>query len=85
MRDARTELLQRMALFGGVRADILQFLLAFCPVVTVLRNDFFFHQGEEGDALFVLESGEAAVLKSWGGQNCWFKPSRRAIASERWR
>ena len=69
MQDARTELLQRMALFGGIRADILQFLLAFCPVVAVPRNEFFFHQGEEGDALFVLESGEAAVLKSWGGQN----------------
>ncbi len=53
----------------GVRADILQFLLAFCPVVAVPRNEFFFHEGEEGDALFVLESGEAAVLKSWGGQD----------------
>ena len=69
MQDARTELLQRMAIFGGVRADILQFLLAFCPVVAVPRNEFFFREGEEGDALFVLESGEAAVLKSWGGQN----------------
>ncbi len=69
MQDARTELLQCMAIFGGVRADILQFLLAFCPVVAVPRNEFFFHEGEEGDALFVLESGEAAVLKSWGGQD----------------
>lgn len=69
MRDARTELLQRMAIFGGVRADILHFLLALCPVVAVPKNEFFFREGEEGEALFVLESGNAAVLKSWHGQN----------------
>jgi CRP-like cAMP-binding protein len=69
MQDARTELLQRMAIFGGVRADIIHFLLALCPVVAVPRNEFFFREGEEGDALFVLESGEAAVLKSWRGQD----------------
>ena len=33
------------------------------------RNEFFFREGEDGDALFVLESGEAAVLKSWRGQD----------------
>jgi CRP/FNR family cyclic AMP-dependent transcriptional regulator len=69
MQDARTELLQRMAIFGGVRADVLQFLLAFCPVVAVPRNEFFFHEGEEGDVLFVLENGKAAVLKCWQGQD----------------
>ena len=69
MQDARTELLQRMAIFGGVRADILHFLLEICPMVAVPRNEFFFREGEDGDALFVLESGEAAVLKSWRGQD----------------
>ncbi|MCU0954780.1 MAG: cyclic nucleotide-binding domain-containing protein [Hyphomicrobium sp.] len=69
MHDARIELLQRMAIFGGVRLDILQFLVALCPVVAVSRNEYFFHEGDEGDTLFVLESGEAAVLKSWRGQD----------------
>jgi CRP-like cAMP-binding protein len=68
MQEARIELLQRMAIFGGVRADVLEFLLAVCQAKTVARNGFFFHEGEEGDTLFVLEKGEAAVLKHWGGQ-----------------
>jgi CRP-like cAMP-binding protein len=68
MQEARIELLQRMAIFGGVRADVLEFLLAVCQAKTVPRNGFFFQEGEEGDTLFVLENGEAAVLKQWGGQ-----------------
>jgi CRP-like cAMP-binding protein len=35
--EARIELLQRMPLFGGIRADVLQFLLGLCPVVSVLE------------------------------------------------
>jgi CRP/FNR family transcriptional regulator, cyclic AMP receptor protein len=67
MQEARIELLQRMAIFGGIRADILQSLLLSCPVVEVLTGDFFFREGEEGDSLFVLEAGKAAVLKAWSG------------------
>jgi hypothetical protein len=52
MQEARIELLQRMSIFGGIRADTLQFLLAFCPIVSVATNEFFFreHQGHECDA-----------------------------------
>jgi hypothetical protein len=33
--EARLALLQRMPIFGGIRADVLQFLLALCPIVSV--------------------------------------------------
>jgi len=69
MNEARIELLQRMPIFGGIRADTLQFLLAECPVVSVPVNEFFFQEHEQGDAMFVLEIGEVAVLKSWHGQD----------------
>jgi CRP/FNR family cyclic AMP-dependent transcriptional regulator len=69
MQEARIELLQTMPIFGGIRTDTLQFLLACCPVVAVAKNDFFFREHDLGDSLFVLEMGEAAVLKSWRGQN----------------
>jgi CRP/FNR family transcriptional regulator, cyclic AMP receptor protein len=69
MQEARIELLQTMPIFGGIRTDTLQFLLAFCPVVAVPMNEFFFREHDQGDSLFVLEIGEAAVLKSWRGQN----------------
>ena len=69
MQEARIELLQRMPVFGGIRADVLQFLLGLCPVVSVPANEFFFREHDQADSMFVLEAGKAAVLKSWGGQD----------------
>jgi CRP-like cAMP-binding protein len=68
MQEARIELLQRMPVFGGIRADVLQFLLGLCPLVSVPANEFFFREHDQADSMFVLEAGKAAVLKSWGGQ-----------------
>jgi CRP/FNR family cyclic AMP-dependent transcriptional regulator len=69
MQDARIELLQRMPIFGGVRKETLAFLLGFCPVVPVAKDDYFFRESEPGDALFVIESGKVAVIKSWRGED----------------
>jgi CRP/FNR family transcriptional regulator, cyclic AMP receptor protein len=69
MHEARIELLRRMPIFGGIRADILQFMLGLCSVVPVPTNEFFFHEGDQGDSLFVLEAGKASVLKSWRERN----------------
>jgi CRP/FNR family cyclic AMP-dependent transcriptional regulator len=69
MQEARIELLQRMPIFGGVQADTLQFLLALCPIISVPGNEYFFREHECGDSMFVLEMGEAAVMKSWSGQD----------------
>ncbi len=68
MQQARIELLQRMPIFGGVRANILEFLVGLCPVESVPKNEFFFREGDQADWMFVLEQGKAAVLKSWRGQ-----------------
>ena len=68
MQDARIELLQGMPIFGGIRADVLQFLLGLCPVVSVPTNEFFFREHDQADSMFVLEAGKVAVLKSWRGQ-----------------
>ena len=69
MHDARIELLQRMPVFGGIRTEVLDFLLGSCPIVSVLANEYFFRESEKGDSMFVLETGKAAVTKSWRGQN----------------
>ena len=73
MQEARIELLQRMPIFGGIRADILQFLLGFCPIVSVPTSEFFFREHQQGDSMFVLERGKAAVLKSWRGEDYLLK------------
>jgi CRP-like cAMP-binding protein len=69
MEQARIELLQGMPIFGGVRANILQFLLGLCPVESVSKDAFFFREGDQADSMFVLEAGKVAVLKSWHGQD----------------
>jgi CRP-like cAMP-binding protein len=73
MQEARIELLQRMPVFGGIRADVLQFLLGLCPVVSVPTNEFFFREHDQADSMFVLEAGKAAVLKSWLGQEYFLR------------
>ena len=65
MEQARIELLQRMPVFGGIRADVLRFLLAGCPIVEVPAGEFFFRERDPPDAMYVLEAGKVAVLKSW--------------------
>ena len=58
-----------MPIFGGIRADILQFLLGFCPIVSVPTNEFFFRETPARRFDVRPEAGKAAVLKSWGGQD----------------
>jgi CRP-like cAMP-binding protein len=67
--EARIHLLQTTPLFGGLDADTIRMLLAGCPVVSVIANDFFFREHDEADAMFVLELGKAVVLKSWHGKD----------------
>ena len=67
--EARIELLQRMPVFGGIKTDILEYLLGLCPTVSMRKDQFFFHEDDQGDSMFVLENGEVAVSKSWRGQD----------------
>jgi CRP-like cAMP-binding protein len=68
MEQARLELLQRMPIFGGIRGDTLEFLLSLSRPVSVKSGEFFFRENDPGNALFVLETGKVAVMKSWKGQ-----------------
>lgn len=73
MQEARTELLQRMPIFGGIRTEILEFLLGLCPIVSVPKHAYFFRENDQGDSMFVLETGKAHVLKSWRGRDYLLK------------
>ncbi len=84
MQEARIELLQRMPIFGGIRADTLEFLLASCPIVSIPTNEFFFREQEPGDSMFVLEVGKAAVLKPWSGQDHLLQTLREGDCLGRW-
>lgn len=68
MEKGHLELLQGMPIFGGIREDILEFLLDCCKKTYVKKNSFFFREDDPGKSLFVLESGKVAVVKLWKGQ-----------------
>lgn len=68
MHENRIEALQNMPIFGGIRKDILEFLLGASEVLAVPKDSYFFHENERAETLYVLEAGEVAVLKLWNGQ-----------------
>jgi CRP-like cAMP-binding protein len=69
MKEARLRLLQSMPVFGGVDAATLSLLLANSPIVTVQKGQYFFHENEQHNSMFVLEKGKVSVLKTWQGRD----------------
>ena len=63
----RIQLLQSMPIFGGIRADTLEFLLGHTSPVELSGGDYFYHEGDPAQSLFVLEDGEVILLKNWQG------------------
>ena len=68
MHKNRIEALQNMPIFGGIREDILEYLLGASEVLSVPKDKYFFYENDRAEALYVLEAGEVAVLKLWNGQ-----------------
>jgi CRP/FNR family transcriptional regulator, cyclic AMP receptor protein len=69
MPPTRIELLQRMPVFGAIREDVLQDLLASARERVVRGGDYFFRENDPADSMFVLESGRASVIKTWQGRD----------------
>ncbi|MBV8124250.1 MAG: cyclic nucleotide-binding domain-containing protein [Burkholderiaceae bacterium] len=70
MQSARIELLQAMPIFGAIRADVLEFMLARAGVLEVGAGEYFFRENDEAQSMFVLDRGSASVIKSWQGREC---------------
>jgi CRP/FNR family transcriptional regulator, cyclic AMP receptor protein len=68
MDPARVAALQRMPIFGGIRADVLQFLVDQAATVCAPAGAYFFRENDQAQSVFVLEAGRVAVLKRWNGQ-----------------
>ncbi len=68
MQETRIATLQRMPIFGGIRADVLEFALEAAAVVQRPAGEFFFRENDKAQSMFVLEQGEAEVLKLWETQ-----------------
>jgi CRP-like cAMP-binding protein len=68
MHEVRIQLLQQMPIFGGIRTDILAFLLERSGLVRIQTNDCFFREGDAAQSMYVLEDGRAVILKFWRGE-----------------
>lgn len=68
MQQTRIESLQRMPIFGGLRRDVLELLVGAAEVTSVSRDQYFFREHDKASAMFVLESGEVSIRKSWDGK-----------------
>ena len=65
MEPARVAAFQRMPIFGGIRADVLEFLVTQASTVAVRAGAYFFRENDQAQSVFVLETGRVAVLKLW--------------------
>lgn len=61
----RIRLLQDMPLFGGVDDEVMGYLLSRAGSVHRSRGEYYFRESDPGEAMYVLESGHVAVVKSW--------------------
>lgn len=68
MQAMRIELLQQMPIFGAIREDALAYLLEPATEVFMGAGQYFFREREPAQSMYVLESGQVAVLKQWEGR-----------------
>ena len=68
MHSMRLELLQQMPIFGAIQDEALSFLVEPVTSTTVAAGEFFFRERDPAECMYVLESGQAAVLKDWAGR-----------------
>ena len=69
MQKERLHMLQNMPIFGGIREDILEFVLKDAPIISVLQGEFFFRENDTGTSMYVLEKGKVLIIKSWKGHD----------------
>lgn len=57
MLTSRLQLLQKIAIFGGLSEKTVVRILEQASEVDVAQGDLFFREGDEGHSTFVLEHG----------------------------
>ena len=58
-------MLQAMPIFGGIREDILEFILAEALIIKIRQGEYFFRENVRGTSMYVLEQGKVLVTKTW--------------------
>lgn len=66
--DERIHLLQSIAFFGAINDRSVALILELSETITLQPGEFFFHQDDHADALYILEKGEASIFKEFDNQ-----------------
>ncbi len=67
MKESRLRLLQDMPIFGGIQEPTLEFLRDSASVIIINKGDYFFHERDLGNSMFVLEKGRVEIFREWQG------------------
>ena len=67
MSESRTDLLQRMPVFGATTDATRSFILQHSSDCVLAQGEYFFHRGDEAHSFFVLESGRVEVMRELEG------------------
>ncbi len=58
-----------MPVFGGLKSVTLDFFLSESEIVTKMPGEYFFHENDKGDSLYIIQHGKIQVVKNWEGEN----------------
>ena len=64
----QTELIRKTPVCGGLKKETLQLILNQSDELELSAGEFFFHEGDVGDCLYVIRRGTAVVQRTWNGK-----------------
>ena len=62
----RIHLLQSMPFFGAINDNSVKLILELSETILAPSGEYFFREGDIGDALFILEQGRVVIFKQSG-------------------
>ena len=63
--EERLELLAEMPAFGGMNAATLELVARLAEPVEVSAGEHFFREGDETQAMYILQTGQVEIYKTW--------------------
>jgi CRP-like cAMP-binding protein len=61
--EERIKLLQSMPFFGAINEQSIELLLSLSDTCQISAGDYFYHQGDAGNCLYILEKGRVDIVK----------------------
>ena len=61
----RLKLIAAMPVFGGLDTATIELLTRLAQPIAVKAGDHFFREGDESQVMYVLQSGQVEIYKTW--------------------